>query len=635
MVRNLAQFLVYLLGRGRPDWSRSYVSPTHPQCLRCDEPIAEAPLYKEYRICPHCRFHYSMTARERVHLLADRRSFKESYRTLVSLDPISFSQRGSYRSRLSRDQQRTGLSEAAMVGRCTIGGVPVVLLLLDFGFLGGSMGSVVGEKVALGFELATRKKLPLVMVVSGGGVRLQEGVLSLMQMAKTVTAARRLQARGLPLVAVLANPATGQAYASFANLADVILAEPGSLIGLAPVRTLREASRGRTLPDDAHTAEFHLRMGLLDRVVDREELRGLLVWVLDTLAPLHQPALKRKEMSSVTVTQVTQAEERPAAWDSVELARRDDRPSARALIQRLAMNFVELRGDRLHGDDPSIIGGVGVVRGQRVVLIGHERHVPAAEAHRHGQTLPQGFRKAQRLMRLGAKFNLPVVTLIDTPGAYVGLEAEEYGVGNALASTMALMAELPVPIVAVVVGQATSEGALALSVADRVLMLEHAIFAPLSPERAAERVFRTSERAREMAEALKLTAADCLELGIIDGIIPEPAGGAHTDPDGAAYAIQQALLWELAELKGRSGEKLVKERNEKFRRMGEHSTYFKEAVKREWALLQQLLRRQGVAELARAAREEAEAASPPGGRAGGGEGASSNGAQHHTQAADA
>lgn len=604
LVRNLGRFLVYLMGRGGADWSRSYISVTHDQCLYCGDHIADSPLYKQFRICPSCRFHYSMTARERVHLLTDRRSFKEYYRSLVSLDPISFARRGTYRGRLSRDQLRTGLSEAAMVGYCKIGGVPTVLLLLDFGFLGGSMGSVVGEKVALAFELATSKKLPVVMVVSGGGVRLQEGLLSLMQMAKTITAARQLQARGLPLIAVLANPATGQAYASFANLADIILAEPGSLIGVAPMRALREASRGRPLPDDAHTAEYHLRMGLLDRVVDREELPEVLARVLDTLVPTVMPSLRRKDMTSVAITQPGV---KPDAWQSVELARRRDRPSARALIERLVLNFVELRGDRLHGDDPTIVGGIGVIRGQRVVLIGQERYPDGDVVVRPGHILPQGFRKAQRLMRLAAKFGLPVITLVDTPGAHVGLDAEEFGAGNALASTMALMAELPVPVIAVLIGQATSEGALALSLADRILMLENAIYTPIALEHAAERLYRSQAQGKtqDVADALKLTAADCLELGVIDGIVPEPEGGAHKDPDATARLVQQALLWELAELRGSSAEKLVRERGRKFRRMGEHSTYFKEAVKREWSALQQRLRRRAQRDLAHAPEAEA------------------------------
>ena len=178
-----------------------------------------------------------MSARQRVSSIADPRTFKETNRWVRSIDPLSFSPRVSYKVRLLRDQNRTGLQEAAVTGVCTIGGTPAVLIILDFGFLGGSMGMVVGEKVSLALELATRKKYPAVAVITSGGARIQEGVLSLMQMAKTAVAVNRLHDKGLPLISVLGNPATGQVYASFGSLADIILAEPGAHIGFSPFNT--------------------------------------------------------------------------------------------------------------------------------------------------------------------------------------------------------------------------------------------------------------------------------------------------------------------------------------------------------------------------------------------------------------
>ncbi len=183
-----------------------------------------------------------MTARERVLQLADPGSFKETHRSLISLDPLSFSSQVSYRRRLFSDQRRTGLTEAAVTGAATIGGLPTALVVLDFGFMGGSMGSVVGEKVALAFETAARRKMPLVAVVTSGGARLQEGPLSMMQMAKTVVAAARFHEKGLPFVCVMANPTSGQVYASYASLADVIMAETGALMGFASLRGMEEAT---------------------------------------------------------------------------------------------------------------------------------------------------------------------------------------------------------------------------------------------------------------------------------------------------------------------------------------------------------------------------------------------------------
>ena len=191
-MRNLSEYLVHLLRRGTT-LDRSYLSVLRDHCLVCEEVISEAPLYLKYRLCPYCRFHYSLTARERIELLVNKGSFRETNRSIASLYPLSFSSRGSYTNRLSQAQTRTGLTEAAITGGCTIADSHVMIVVLDFGFMGGSMGSVVGEKVALAFESAAKREYPLVALVSGGGARIQEGVLSLMQMAKTVAAANRLK----------------------------------------------------------------------------------------------------------------------------------------------------------------------------------------------------------------------------------------------------------------------------------------------------------------------------------------------------------------------------------------------------------------------------------------------------------
>jgi acetyl-CoA carboxylase carboxyl transferase subunit beta len=209
-------------------------------CLACGHRLNDADLYKRLRVCPRCRFHYHMTARARIGELADEDSFKEAFAEIQSLDPLEFSARVPYRSRVLQDQSRTGLQEAAVTGTCAIGGMPAIIIVLDFGFLGGSMGLVVGEKVALALELAEKKGLPAVAVITSGGARIQEGVLSLMQMAKTVLAANALHEEGIPFISVLGNPATGQALASFGSVADIIFAEPG-----APATKARSTRRRR------------------------------------------------------------------------------------------------------------------------------------------------------------------------------------------------------------------------------------------------------------------------------------------------------------------------------------------------------------------------------------------------------
>ena len=584
MVKNLAQLLVYLLDRGKR-WQQVHLSPLRRHCLLCDQDISREPIYRRYRVCPYCRFHYSLTARDRIELLADEGSFRETNHSIVSLDPLSFSSRrgGSYKKRLSSDQRRTGLTEAVVTGRCKIDGEKAAIAVLDFGFMGGSMGSVVGEKVALAFELARKKSLPLITIVTGGGVRIQEGVLSLMQMAKTVAAANRMQEEGVPFIAVLANPATGEAYASFANLADIIIAEPRALMGLVPIRTLQELSQ-RPLPLDAHTAEAHLRDGLVDMLVDREHLHHTLATLLSAVKPERDHPLDKSKAKKITLA----APEGPEDGETIRLARHPLRPAARDYIDDIFYDFIELHGDRINTDDTAIVGGLGFIEGESVMVVAQQRPVGSA-GNGNNHMFPEGFRKAQRLMRLAAKFGLPLVTLIDTRGAYPGLEAEEQGIGNSIATTLSLMADLGAPIVSVIIGEAGSEGALALGVADRILMLENAMFSPISPERAASRLYGDTARVQEAVQVLKLTSQDCLHLGIVDSVVPEPAGGAHTDPKTSARYLKMALIRELGYLVGRSTKKLTKERRKKFRKMGEFSTYFQEALRQEIALLQSVV----------------------------------------------
>ena len=397
-MRNLANFLVHFFGRSE-DLDKPRLSVVHDRCLYCEEPINDSHSYMTFRVCPFCRFHYTITARERIELLADRGTFKETHKYLSSVAPISFNRRGRFGELLAQDQNRTGLTEAAVTGRCKIDGEDAMLIVLDFTFMGGTMGSVVGEKVASALEAAAKGGIPAIAVVSGGGVRVQEGVLSLMQMAKTVTAANRLRDDGSPFVVVLANPSTGQAYASFANLADVILAEPKSLIGLSPLRTLREASN-IPLPLDAHTAEAHVGHGLLDNVVDREALRTR-VSVL--LRILRGQRLEMSKQDKALATDLLQAADGVCTqvdpWDALSAVRDAERPPASNYFRQMLDPFIELRGDRLNSDDRSIVAGVGYLAGLPVAVIGHQRRA-LVEGERY-HVYPDGLRKAQRAYPLG------------------------------------------------------------------------------------------------------------------------------------------------------------------------------------------------------------------------------------------
>ena len=605
MVRNLAGILGSMTRRGRDD-------PEEPEardnCLVCEEDLTASEVYVQFRVCPRCRFHYSMTARERIDSLVDPRTFREFNSSIISLDPLSFSSRDSYTRRLFRDQRRTGLTEAIVTGSCAIGGSPTILIVMDFGFMGGTMGCVVGEKIALALERAVKRKLPAVAIVTSGGARIQEGVLSLMQMAKTSITANRMNEAGLPFVTVMANPTTGQAYGSFANLADIILGEPGAIIGFSSFRLIKRASQ-TPLPTESHTAESRLEHGLLDAVVDRRELRTILGILLDLLGPRY--TLTRADKAKRESSEVS----RPQAWNSVQLARHHSRPSSADYIARIFDNFVELHGDRSYGDDSSIICGLGQLAGQTVMVIGQERGREGQDRDRTGggRTRPEGFRKAQRGMRLAAKFKLPLITMIDTPGPDLSEDAEQRGLGNAIATTMELMSGLEVQSISVVIGEGGSGGALALGVADRSLMLQNAIYSPISPEDAAEVMYQDTGRADEAAASLRLTAHDCRDLEIIDTVVPEPPGGAHTNPDEAARQLKRILVSELAALQLKSTKKMLRERYKKYRNIGEYSSHFRAAITREVSTLRGLVS-SGVRRIARrgsnASPEDLEPAMP-------------------------
>ena len=588
MVRGLTDRLGAILGRT----PRPPVEDQEPldRCTACDASLANAPLYEQFRVCPSCRFHYSLTARERVSLLADPGSFRENHRSIVHLDPSTTDPRPR------RESRRTGLTEAAITGRCTIGGSQVVLIVLDFRFVGGTIGAVVGEKVSLAFELAARRKIPVVAVVTSGTSDVQEDVISLMQMAKASVALNSLAEEGLPFITVMANPTTGQVYSSFATLADVILSEPGALLGLAPASPA-PSSTSAVAGHGIHSAEAHLVRGMIDRIIDREKLRDLLSALLE-LTARRQPEPDDAEGDSPRALPAPKMEERigerrieelwPPAWEGVQLARRGgERPTSLDFIRRCLSGFVELHGDRLYGDDPSIVAGIGDLAGRAVAVIGQERgHDLTARERHEGRIYPEGFRKAQRVMRLASKLQIPLLTFIDTSGPYYGREAEERGIGNAISATMALMTQLPIPTISVVIGEGGNEGALAMSVADRVLMLENAVYNVTSPDVATAMLHRERQADGERLEPLRLTAYDCRELEIVDAIVAEPPEGAHINPTETARHLKDALEDELAALTARSTKRILRDRYRKFRKMGEYSSHFRVALSREASTLQ-------------------------------------------------
>jgi len=540
------------------------------QCPECKAELGAAnEVYSRIAVCDHCGYHFIWSASSRVEHLADPASFRPIGQHIEPLDFLGFVDEPSYATKLISAQKKTGLRDAILTGRCRIGGTETVLAVLDFHFMGGSMGSVVGEQITCAFEYATKHRLPVVTVVNSGGVRMQEGIISLMQMPKTAAAVQRFHASGLFYISILASPTTGGVFASFASLGDVILAEPKAIVGFAGPRVAEQAT-GQKLPTGSHRAEMLLTSGQLDAITARHDLPHVVAILLKATV-VHAKKRRSHTRQTHQLPLVSAHASRNAAWESVNLARHPDRPTARDYIRHLSPNFLELQGDRCYGNDPTVVAGLGDIAGRTVIFVGQERRHSAHDSHvEEIQTRPrpEGYRKAMRMMELAARLRCPLVTFVDTSGADPGDESEKHGIAWSLAHCLSMMSSLPVPIVTAIIGEGASGGAVALAVSDHILMLQNAIYEIIAPEGAATILYRDAQKARQIAAQLKLTAADCLQLGVVDAIIPEPPAGAHTDPPAVMQALQQHLLYAFTKLEQFPVKQLLARRYHKFRRYG-------------------------------------------------------------------
>jgi acetyl-CoA carboxylase carboxyl transferase subunit beta len=540
--------------------------PAWVRCPGCGWLLYGNRLARDLYVCHECGHHHRLGARERIAQLADPGSFVERPAGAVVADPLDFADRRPYRDRLQDAARATGQPDAAVYGEAQLGGHAVVLVAMDFGFLGGSMGAAVGEAVTRAAELAHETRRPLIAVTASGGARMQEGAVSLLQMAKTAQALGRLHEAGVPSVCVLTDPTFGGVTASFATLGGILVAEAGALVGFAGPRVIAQTIRQAT-PPGFQSSEFLLEHGLVDRVETRAGLRPLLIRLLALHAPGNDP---RADDHVGRIPGQTRAGGPRDPWEIVKLARHAGRPTALDYLDTAFDDFVELHGDRAFGDDPALVGGLARVGGRPVVVIAHQKghDTKALIGRNFGMPHPEGYRKAMRLMRYAERLGLPVVTLIDTPGAYPGIEAERRGQSAAIAETIMTSARLRVPVVSVVTGEGGSGGALALGAGDRLLMLENSFYSVISPEGCAAILWRTPDAAAQAARALRLTATDLRELGVADEIVPEPPGGAHADPASAAAHLRRAVLGALTEVAREDPRRLLADRYARLRQIG-------------------------------------------------------------------
>jgi acetyl-CoA carboxylase carboxyl transferase subunit beta len=452
-------------------------------------------------------------------------------------------------------------------------------------FLMGSMGSTVGERMTRAIDRAGDEGLPLIVFSASGGARMQEGLSSLLQMAKITCSLAQYAEKGLLYISVLTDPTTGGVMAALSSQGDIVIAEKGSQVGFTGRRVIDATFRPQ-FPPDFQSSEFALAHGIADAVIERAELRKTLHRLLVIHRSQTQDVSERARRLGLlhglgrfrsSTGDQAQADTR-SAWDKVTLARHMNRPTAKSYLTRIISNFVELCGDRNFGDDQAIIAGVGRIGALPVTVIAQEKGTVTSErvARNFGMPHPEGYRKAIRLAQQAEKFGRPVICFVDTPGAHCGVDSEERGQGTAVGDCLMAMSTLRVPVISVILSEGGSGGALALALANSVGMMENAIYSVCSPEAFANILWKDASRASEAAGIMHLTARDALEMAAIDEIIPEPAQSAYADPDAAAEAVAQFLLRELERLRPMDPDTLVRKRQQRFRdflRASDHSAH--------------------------------------------------------------
>ena len=546
------------------------------KCNKCGKPIYAEDVRENFNICPKCGGYFRVHAYQRIEMVADAGTFSEWDAKMEDSNPLNFP---GYEKKLAAAREKTKLNEAIVTGHACIGGYPVVLGVCDARFLMGRMGHNVGEKITRAVEQATREKLPVILFACSGGARMQEGIISLMQMAKTAAALKRHHDAGQLFISVLTDPTTGGVTASFAMLGDIILAEPGALIGFAGPRVI-EQTIGQKLPEGFQRSEFLLEHGFVDKIVERKDLKKCLAQILKLHGGKNIGEVRRGESGQNYGTEeaslkAVKENRKPgikavirSAWDSVLISRKADRPAASDYIEALFDDYMEFHGDRYFKDDGAVIGGIASFHGIPVTVIGQEKGKTTKEniKRNFGMPSPEGYRKALRLMKQAETFGRPVICFVDTPGAFCGTEAEERGQGEAIARNLMEMSGLKIPVLSIVIGEGGSGGALAMAVANEVWMMENAVYSVLSPEGFASILWKDSRRAGEAAKVMKITAGELKELGVIERVIAErePAS-LETMPE-----IKEEMLKAMEEFFERWGhmdkEAVSASRYDRFRR---------------------------------------------------------------------
>ena len=494
-------------------------------------------------------------ARELVALVLDEGSFVPWDVEPVPVAP--WADTVQYAAERVAARKASGLDESVLTGRGTVRNRPVAVVAGEFAFLAGSIGVAASERLVLAIERATRERLPLLAAPSSGGTRMQEGAMAFVQMIKITDAIVAHKRAGLPYLVYLRDPTTGGVFASWGSLGHVTAAEPAARVGFLGPRVY-QALYGRPFPPQVQTAENLVRRGIIDAVVPASRLAELADRVLGLVTEprLAAGAVPPQPVDDPAVPVVDD-------WEAVRRSRHPGRPHVRQLLRAAAHDVVPLSGTAAGESHPGLLLAFARFGRASCVLLGQDR-----EGQENDRPLgPDALRQGRRGMRLAQELGLPLVTVVDTPGAALTVQAEEGGLAGEIARSLADLVALPAPTVAVLLGQGSGGGALALAAADRVLAAQHAWLSPLSPEGASSIVHRDTEHAAQMARRQRVGAGRLLEQGIVDVLVPERPDAA-AEPEAFCRRLGAALEAQLLDLHDLDAAERMAARHSRYRRLG-------------------------------------------------------------------
>ena len=522
------------------------------RCLSCNSYILDSVLYKRLRVCPNCRFHHSISAIRYIAAICDQGTFEELYPTVrTQLEPDALPEEG-YSELLARERERTGVTEAVVTGQCQIKGMDTILISLNFSFQSGTIGVVAGEKIALAFDYAARKKLPCVAVITSIEDRSQEGLLSMLQMVKTVTATRKMALKRVPFISVLGNPCIGQAFASFVSQADVILAEPQARVGFMAPKVVTD---GRTSDSgSAYRAEDSVEWGQIDHVVDREELSnelGKLVQLLANRGDFDTAKLESKL--------------------SHGRAKRGSMSNARFYLDNILTDFFPLQRHNYTGQDRTVVCGVARLINKPVAIIAIDKidAMPAV-------IKPVGLYRAIQLIGLANKFRIPILTFIDSAEPEVGLDSEHHGIGRAISEALGALVQSEVPIISSIIGAVSGEMALALGTGDHTIMLGNSALIMSTPYDGALELLDSADKIPHVSPL------ECIDYNIAHRVIEVGKSKSAKAAYETAQQLRDAMASALVDLSAKRQTTLTRDRVRRLRELGSGKTEVEGVLRARW-----------------------------------------------------